>query len=138
MTHLWSCASSQSSGGKFLAGLGQGVGGDAQRMPSLCCNQYHKLGGFKQHRTVSLAVLEARSSHKQSVGRAMLPPKPQGEDLSLSLPASGSPSHSLAFSCSTSVCASVVPCVLMCLSAPSSLSEDPSRIGLEPTLMIPP
>lgn len=138
MTCLWSRAASQSSGGQFLAGLGQGVGGDAQRVSSLRCNKYHKLGGCKQHRTVSLAVLEARSSHRQSVGRATLPPKPQGEDLSLPLPAPGSPSHSLACSCSTSVCVPVVTRVLMCLSAPSSLYEDPSHIGLEPTLMTPP
>lgn len=58
----------------------------------------------------------------QVVGRATLPPKPLGSDLSLSLPASGSPVHSVAYGRVTPTSTSVFtwPCSL-CVCVHTSL-----------------
>lgn len=42
-----------------------------------------------------LIVLEVRNKKNQGVRRAMLPPKPVGDDPALPLPASGGPRHLL-------------------------------------------
>ena len=56
--------------------------------PRAVATKYHKLGGLEQQIWM-VSQFWRLEVQNQGVGRAMLPPKPEGEDPSLPLPASG-------------------------------------------------
>ena len=69
--------------------------------------KYQKMGGLEQQKFILWQFWKLEVQN-QGVGRATLPPKPPGENPSLSLPVSGSPRQFLACGCITVISASTI------------------------------